>query len=690
MAIEKSISYQIENQFPAIYKENGRELIELVKEYYVFLETQENQSIYNTRRMFEYRDIDTTLESMILFFKNKYLSNLPFNRENIRFIVKNIIDLYRRRGSENGLKLFFKMFYDQDIKVYYPGIDILKPSSSEWVVGRFLQLVPDTDIFALQNILGKKIIGSITKAEAVVDKINFFLLNNTLTPILYINDTVGQFTAFDTILSLVNGELQSFGRINGSLEFITIDTTDPLAKTGYNIGDILQCACSIGQGAKVIVTEVTENFTGEIIYSVSDGGFGYTEDNTLLLVSNQTLFLENSNRIFNVLETLEDQFGNRGIVTGQNDIIVGIRMEEDLEFSANSIIETVDRANNFVVPIIEVLDKNSTSPGLLYPEIVSANTATPEEIETSVKAVIDNEENISLISDIIGNFLDVQLDSSNFNSAPALLPMSGSVDPVTIDTPLDEAFDLTPFDIGRIVRFDNINPGADYTNQVFAVALDPVMSAFERIDQIITLETITSSFVAGELVSQGTVNGIIMAVIDTTIIVTPYSYYGFTQDLPLTFRNSDYNILSITKDYSSNKFGYNAVIDTVTDFAVGKVRTVNVINSGFGYIDGSRIRLQDANNEIAAVGIVSARGQGVSEGFWKSFDSHLNIYDNKKLQDSFFYQDYSYEITSEIGINKYETTLKDIAHVAGTKVFGKFAVAREVDISSNIRSQLEL
>ena len=89
MNIEKFISYQIENQFPAIYREDGAELVDFMKSYYEFLETDNRQSVYVNRRLYEYRDIDTTLDSMLLFYHKKYLSDLPFNQETIRFIVKN-------------------------------------------------------------------------------------------------------------------------------------------------------------------------------------------------------------------------------------------------------------------------------------------------------------------------------------------------------------------------------------------------------------------------------------------------------------------------------------------------------------------------------------------------------------------------------------------------------------------------
>ena len=75
--IEKNISLFIKQQFPAIYREDGPELVQLVEDYYKWSETQTNQHIYHQRRYFETKDIDTTLESMIIFFKKKFMADLP-------------------------------------------------------------------------------------------------------------------------------------------------------------------------------------------------------------------------------------------------------------------------------------------------------------------------------------------------------------------------------------------------------------------------------------------------------------------------------------------------------------------------------------------------------------------------------------------------------------------------------------
>ncbi len=95
-----TISQHVERQFPGIYREEARALVSLVEEYYKFVETQTDQSVYVTRRMPQYIDIERTAQSMLIFYQNKFLSGLPMNEANVRNIVKNILDLYRRKGTE--------------------------------------------------------------------------------------------------------------------------------------------------------------------------------------------------------------------------------------------------------------------------------------------------------------------------------------------------------------------------------------------------------------------------------------------------------------------------------------------------------------------------------------------------------------------------------------------------------------
>ena len=707
--VEKDISFKIANQFPAYFREYGAELVALVEHYYKFVESESNMGVYNTRRMFEYRDVSSTLESMVIYFKKKFMADLPpLDDQTTRVVIKNIMDLYRRKGTEAGLKIFFRMFYEQDIRVKYPSAYMLKPSDSEWKTGVYLQLFPNNNefydaagnLYSYANLLSAGIYGSISKAKAVVDKINIVQLNGVLTPIIYLAEVKGQFVKYDDIIAKVNGSDVSFGKLNGSANSLEIDLTYG-GTTGNNIGDLFNIESEYGSGGVAIVTDLQDEFTGTVDYKLKNGGFGYTIENTRLVVSNQVIVLKNQDFIFNELETLRDANGNEGFVVGQNAGAVGLRVEGNNQFSLGSPISTVDRGpDNFTLELYDpstdqgriftITAVNNSSPGPLYPDTANTSHVKVEELE--------NIQTVELITDIIGDFLSVPLNSSNFNTVPpAIQPMSGTADPVTLATPLNQAFDLTPFEIGTIVSFENINPGSDYINDVFTLVLDEVMLRFDRYEQIILISNFSASFSVGDSISQpltGT-DGVITKVDNDigAIYVTPFSYYGFEVGAgdQIYHKGNTYDILTIERDYDSPKYGENAVVESEVLFSTGRIAAAEIRNSGFAYVDGETVYLVDEEGTRHAKAVLRANSQGITSGFWGKQSSQINGYtktiaaDGKdeyfdalmRIQDSDYYQEYSYEIKSTVFPKTYEKVVKDTMHLAGTKMFSEFLYERQ-------------
>jgi hypothetical protein len=665
MDITKFISNQIEKQFPAIYREDGRELVDLVKEYYRFLETLPNQATFNSRRIFEYRDIDSTLESMLIFFKKKYLADLPFDESNIRFIVKNVLDLYRRKGSKEGIELFFRLFYNESVSVFYPATQVLRASDSLWVVDNYLQMYPaDPNVFtALQ---GKRIIGSSSGAEAIVNRVVFILSNNTITPIVYLENIRGSFKRYETILS--GG--QSYGRIYGSM--IDLEpVVSEFSTSGNQVGDILDCSCLIGFGGKALVTEVSNSFSGEISYDVTDGGFGYSVDNTIILTSEQTIITDNQDLKFTLFEYLEDQFGNRGYVVGQNVLSVAVKMDGNDFFTQSSVIQTTDRDVNVTVDFTNVSEKNTSSPG----ELVQIGD-------------LDFPETIEIITDLIDPFLDVPLSANNFYDF-ANTVFSGNVSVANIDTLLEDVFFPETITIGRIRNLININPGTNYFNDVFSLAIDTKISPFNIKNQVITVDTANFIFSVGELVSQSGKQGIIRSVSRNVITITPFTFYGFNSEDPITYLGNTYNITSISREFSSRPLGSNAVIDAQTEFAVGKILGLKVINSGYGYIQDSVIRLKKSGtNEVVTRARVTNNGLGFNEGRWETKSSHIGAIDDRRIHDNFYYQEYSYDVKSKTDINIYENELKKVMHPSGIKLFGTFEFNDEVNVNCDVTSNI--
>lgn len=705
--VEKNIAFKIAQQFPAIYRENGKELVDMVEQYYRFVEEQPNMGVYNTRRMFEYRDIGTTLASMIVYYKKKYMADLPaLDDDVVKFVIKNIMDLYRRKGTESGILLFFRLFFQDDVYVSYPSKYMFKPSDSNWKTGTYLQMFPNNNNFLApdgvtgyeyKDLLSRNIIGSISKAKAIVDKINFVYLNGTLTPIIYITDPKGKFEKYDDILTRIGGSDVAFGKLNGSASSLDIDLAYG-GTTGNKIGDILGIESEYGAGGEAIVTGLQDEFTGTVSYDLEDGGFGYTILNTKLLVSNQVFILNNANTEFVELEVLTDSAGNQGTVIGQNISAVGVKMEPGDEFDISRDITATARGVTYTAydpvaktgDIFTVAGKNDSSPGPLY-----ANTGDPTHVRIEE---LTNIENVSLITDVISNFLSVPLNSSDFNTVPpALIPMSGTASPATLATPMNQAFDLTPFDIGTIVAFENINPGSNYINDVFSLVRDEQMIAFERFDQILLVDNFSAGFTVGDTINQpltGTTGLITRVDVDLgALYVRPYSYYGFKTGASDFFnhKGNAYDLLAVERDYTSKRFGENAVMGNETLFSTGRISEAEIRNSGFGYIDDETVYLINDDGERQAKAKMNADSQGISAGFWSSETSHINGYTktiaddgkdvyydpNTRIQDSDYYQEFSYVIKSTIDSKRYETPLKDTTHLAGTKMFSRFSYQKK-------------
>ena len=701
--VEKNIAFKIAQQFPAIYRQEGKELVDMVEQYYRFVESDPNMGVYNTRRMFEYRDIGTTLAEMIIYFKKKFMADLPSieDDQTVRFVIRNIMDLYRRKGTEAGLKLFFRMFYEADVQVNYPAKYMFKPSESTWKTGTYLQMYKNNNTFenrdgskeyTYADLLSKNIIGSISKAKAIVDKINFVYLSGTLTPIIYITNPKGKFIKYDDILARIDGEDISFGKLNGSADALIIDL-EYGGTTDNEIGDIydIESSSGYGKGGKAIVTELQDEFTGTVNYDLKDGGFGYTIENTKILVSNQVIILNNQDFKFEILEVLSDTAGNQGTVIGQNRSAVGVKMEPGESFDLSRDISTNRPSGNFTLTrynpstdtgdMFSVSGKNDSSPGPLYANTGDVTHAKVEELT--------NIQTVSLITDIINPFVGVALNSSNYNTQPpATAAMSGSADPVTLSTPLNQAFDLTPFDIGTIKSFENLNPGADYVNDTFTLARDEQMIAFDRYEQILLLDNFTASFSVDDTISQASTstNGRITKVDNDqkTIHVLPYSYYGFdTGDI--VHKGNTFSVDGVERNYDSKQFGNNAIVESRTEFSTGRIAAAEIRDSGFGYVDRETVYLVDEEGTRHAKAELRANSQGITAGFWSSQFSHINGYwtnpdtkqfeyydSKKKIQDSDYIQEYSYEIKSTVSVPKYEQVVKDTMHLAGTKMFGNF------------------
>jgi len=294
--VRDHISPTIAEQFPALYREEGDVLVEFVKAYYEY-----NDSIMD-RNIPKLRDVDTTLASFLIFFKKKYLQSLPLDTVvDTRFIIKHIQDLYKRKGSEESLRLLFRMFFDEEIEVFYPSTAILKPSDSIWGGAIYLELKPvnTVDDYPIQR--GDKLQGDVSGASAFVDNIIFVNFSGTISPIAYLSNVSGTFISDDAITVTRAGVSHAHGKlVLGSISENIIQNTS--RSPGQVLGDKVKLVSTAsGSSATGTISEVSTTTSGTIDFIKEDGGFGYVieppEDVNDVSISNQALIVAGTTTI---------------------------------------------------------------------------------------------------------------------------------------------------------------------------------------------------------------------------------------------------------------------------------------------------------------------------------------------------------------------------------------------------------
>jgi len=245
--------------------------------------------------MFKIRDIDDTYDLFVSEFRKKYLDSFPFvSSTDERFLIKNIVDLYRSKGSDESVKLLIKLLFNEEATVYYPGRDVLRASDSLWVTPKYIEVLSSSRSLSYVN---QEVFGSVSGASAFVDAIVTKRTNNRLIDILYLSSVNGEFVFGDIITD--DGILDGAPKSIGSLTEIDITTTT-LDIGGNSLADKFDIVSDFGINGVVSVTGISDATTG-IDFELIDGGYGYTlTDDTEIRITDLIVVRENANTVFEV------------------------------------------------------------------------------------------------------------------------------------------------------------------------------------------------------------------------------------------------------------------------------------------------------------------------------------------------------------------------------------------------------
>ena len=741
--IEKTLSNLIPSQFPSFYEEEGEIFIEFVKLYYQWLE-QPGNALYNSRRIFEYRDIDETTDQYLIFFKETYLKNIQLDTsQNIRQLIKHSLDLYRSKGSERALRLLFQAVFGVTPSVYYPGDDIFKLSDGQWVIPTYLEITPSDSNALLVN---KQIQGTISGATAFVDAA-VRQIGNKISDILYISSKNGNFiTGEQLTLSFEYSSTDNRPVVVGSLNDIEISTQG--IGSGFSIGDIIDNITSDkGYGATARVDEISKT-VGLVNFILNDGGYGYS-NNTIVLISENILTLQtntapavfetisqdlavfpyvNANDSFNKEDTVSSYYAN-GMVRGTARVLsvdssnstAGNLSLEILTGNLNSnaiyndsnavaanlnvLIGYVDQTATANIMAIEVIDSNTVKVGVFSESnqfFINVHFKTSNSNSNGILSIISSgfganlnisndllyTEDVSINSDKLSDYIDIELGATAYD-----FPLHPSAN---LSSNISYCLSYNTITFGKIARLASVSQGSGYNDKPFITIFDPYSLPLQRQNYILTFANATSSFVNGEMITQQSSNarGLIIDIdqINSKVTLQNLRVSPDIDFLISTDANSAIvgdqsgtiaNVLSASFDPNSKFEGDNVDLDIELNSADGSITGLQIINSGFNYANGEVVTIALGNN-IIGTGHAVLNNQGMGTGYYRKKGGFLS--DNKKIFDGYYYQNFSYDIISSVPLEKYSKLLKDVIHQAGRIFFGTFCHQRKINTNSTVKS----
>ena len=232
--------------------------------------------VQNIQQLLAYADIDNTIFDFIEEFRKSFMSGIPSNLANginKRNLEKHIGELYRRKGTKEGAKLFMKILLDEESEVFYPNQYMMKASDADWDKPTFIRCSATGDVVA-DELIGQSITGASSLATALVESSTTFSVTGGTSYIQFeISSLLGTFINGETIYGISSkGDI----RYNFVISQILSTVSTSNAGTLYKSGDLLDLDTSPGIGSgdiSAVVGIVERGSVSDIV--IDDGGTKY-------------------------------------------------------------------------------------------------------------------------------------------------------------------------------------------------------------------------------------------------------------------------------------------------------------------------------------------------------------------------------------------------------------------------------
>jgi len=606
--------------------------------------------VQNIQQLLAYADVDNTVYSFLDKFRDSLMESIPntlAEGTEKRKLIKSIKDLYAAKGTADAHKLFFRILFNEEPDIIYPRDNILRASDGEWSTDKVIRIT-ETGTSDFTTAVGEFVTGSTSGAKAILNTVIKFREGNAEIAELSLdeNSIVGTFVQGEVILSTDTAQdLEIGGVVKGIVTGLSIDKRGSY----YDINDTVTIGTGGNDAATARVESIQPGSVDDIL--IESGGSGYAVGDNLVfnLTGTEGASLVAKVSVVGGGITLEPDTSPDQIVTEDNFNLITIHndnfeMEDATLDDAYLVMETGDSL---------VLEQS----GLVLTEKSSLEYALEEGTTQDLTGDIIMEDGNQLLreeADIFFGSLEQtvgELDHLVFEDNTQII-----LEPQTfIDLGVSSQ-------VGEITKVEIITGG----------------------DGFLKTPTTTVSSTAGtgaELYALSKQLPRIGSIGDVSI--TNFGLDYVSQPIPAFNRNF------IIKDYS----GTFSVGDTLTSH-VGtvvnfdssrnllKIKTSVTLDDGdtLTTVTGATATIAQADFASATVNIGTV---GTTVGDFQSERGKLST-ESMKVQDSYYYQDYSYVVRVGESINRWRDSIRRSVHPAGWNVFGEVSFATQVSATIQV------
>jgi hypothetical protein len=313
---------------------------------------------YETRKLLEYRDVDSSLAE----FKTHFLAMFGKNFPTYQYIpadlfIRSLREFYQNKGTVESFQWLFRVLFNEEAEVYFPRKDVLRASDGTWLAPisikvsspKFGKLNADVATF----YVGQRI--QTATGSAQVETIVTTVVGQSYGQNIVVNELR---LKFDSILGVfLPGQdlfnIDSTEVIHTTILPVISGITVNSGGSNYSVGDVVTFSEGPGGGGGFGAFGIVEVISNTAIngININDGGNGYLigEPITFVSVSGHGASAVVSNVIFGNLELedgsgyfLEEDNTTRFQLEDQNMLLLELVIDPFVNATATVTIDSTD------------------------------------------------------------------------------------------------------------------------------------------------------------------------------------------------------------------------------------------------------------------------------------------------------------------------------------------------------------